>query len=153
MKDSTLTKAQLIDELQKVRAKNSILKDSHQLYMNGPVVIFKWHNTKGWPVEYVSSNVFQLLGYTDEEFIKGKKNYADIIVETDFERVTVEVEQASQQGVAEFDHQPYRISHIDGTEHWVYDHTVVFRNKNNEITHYYGYIFDINNRQNIDDTI
>src|SRR5690349_20447999 len=39
------------------------------LFSIGPVVVFRWRNAEGWPVEYVSQNVGELTGYTADAFM------------------------------------------------------------------------------------
>ena len=136
-------KTQLLNELKQLRAENSALKKVQKLFNNGPVIIFKWCNLENWPVEYVSSNVEDIFGYTVDDFYSGKAIYVDIIAGSDLTRVTEEVVKASDDGVHSFDHKPYQIIHKDGTIRWVYDHTVIIRNEHNDISHFYGYVFDI----------
>lgn len=42
---------------------------------NSPAVFFKWKNEPGWPVEYVTINVFNITGYTAEEFLNQTIRY------------------------------------------------------------------------------
>ena len=41
----------------------------HTVFTKGPVVIFRWRNAVGWPVEAVSANVLEVLGYPAEAFL------------------------------------------------------------------------------------
>ena len=93
MKDNNKTKKQLISELQGLRKKvaasdksaaleekasplqsaeqalkeaHKTLLDEHNIFTAGPVVVFKWRNASGWPVELASYNVEELFGYTAE---------------------------------------------------------------------------------------
>lgn len=114
-----------------------------RLFEHGPVVVFRWRNAEGWPVEHVSPNVFELTGYPIDDFSKGRRAYASIIYGDDGERVGAEVATYSQKGVPWFEHAPYRIVRADGRRIWVTDYTVILRDASGVITHYYGYIFDI----------
>ena len=134
---------QLLNELKQLRAENSALKKIQKLFNDGPLVIFKWCNSPNWPVEYVSSNVNDIFGYTVADFYSGKAIYVDIIATSDLARVTEEVVNASNEGVHSFDHKPYQIIHKDGTIRWIYDHTIIIRDEHNKVSHFYGYVFDI----------
>jgi len=120
-----------------------------RLFEHGPVVVFRWRNNEGWPVEYVSPNVVELTGYPVDDFSTGRRPYASIIYKDDLERVGSEVGTYSQKGVTWFEHAPYRIVRADGHQLWVTDYTVVLRDASGVITHYYGYIFDITSRHEL----
>lgn len=113
------------------------------LFAVGPVVLFRWQNREGWPIEYVSRNVEALTGYPVEDFASGRRAYASVIHEADISRVFEEVSSNSQSGAAWFVHQPYRIIRADGQAIWVADYTVVLRDEQGAATHYFGYIMDI----------
>ena len=40
------------------------LQRERRLFMGGPVVVFRWLATEGWPVEYVSPNVINVFGHS-----------------------------------------------------------------------------------------
>ncbi|KIG16138.1 RsbR, positive regulator of sigma-B [Enhygromyxa salina] len=112
------------------------------LFARGPVVMFRWRNTEGWPVEFVSPNVEALTGYPVEEFASGRLPYASLILAEDVGRVGQEV--ADNSVSAEwFEHLPYRIRRQDGEVLWVRDYTVVLRDDAGAASHFYGYIMDI----------
>lgn len=117
--------------------------DEQSLFERGPVVVFQWKNAPGWPVERVSSNVQEVLGYSAQSFLEGSISYASIIAPEDLERVGREVAKASSNGCDTFDHQPYRVRHENGQIRWLFDHTQVQRNEQGEAVHFWGYIFDI----------
>lgn len=113
------------------------------LFLVGPVVMFRWVNAEGWPVEYVSPNVEALTGYPLEDLAQGRRPYASMIHQDDLPRVTEEMDSNSKSGVAWFTPQPYRILRADGVALWVADYTVILRDEAGTITHYFGYIMDI----------
>lgn len=113
------------------------------LFAVGPVVVFRWQNREGWPIEYVSPNVAALTGYPVEDFATGRRPYASIIHEADLSRVFAEVTTNSTPGTAWFVHQPYRIVRADSRSLWVADYTVILRDEHDTITHFFGYIMDI----------
>jgi len=122
------------------------------LFARGPVVVFRWRNEEGWPVEFVSQNVERLTGYPIEEFASGRLPYASLIDAEDIERVGQEVADNAASS-AWFEHEPYRIHRQDGEVLWVYDYTVVLRDGEGTATHFYGYIMDISDRRERDEQI
>ncbi len=151
--DLNLDKSHLLDELRRLRTKISNLEDTQTLFFSGPVIIFRWRNTPGWPVDYVSPNVHDTFGYTSDDFHNKKIFYASLIAGSDLERVISELEQAVHRTAQAFDHLPYRIVHRDGSVRWLYGHTTLVRNSNNEITHYYSYVFDISRQKIIENEL
>jgi PAS domain S-box-containing protein len=125
-----------------IRASDARLQE-RLLFAVGPVVVFRWQNREGWPIEYVSPNVGQLTGYPLEDFASGRRPYASLIHETDLPQVFEEVTSNSKGGATWFVHQPYRILHADGRPLWIADYTVILRDDREVITHYFGYIMDI----------
>jgi PAS domain S-box-containing protein len=122
------------------------LQEAQDLFTSGPVVVFKWRNEPGWPVEQVSPNVADVLGYAPGLFLSGAVKYASLIHPDDQARVSEEVKQASDSGAAMLEHRPYRVRHLNGAWLWVYDYTQVLREAD-RITHYFGYILDVSERK------
>jgi len=58
---------------------NSLIGE-RDIFVGGPTIVFKWYNHFGWPVEYVSDNVKNVLGYQAEQFINQQLNFSSIIV-------------------------------------------------------------------------
>ncbi len=120
------------------------LKEANDIINKSSSVAFTWKNQEGWPVEFVSENVERLFGYTAEEFMTGKVNYAGCVHPEDLERVAKEVAQfSSGKETKDFDHEPYRIIARDGSEKIVNDWSYVVRDSDGRITHYKGIVEDI----------
>lgn len=147
--DSKLTKSELLEELLYLRSKLTRIEGEQEIFSNGPVVAFKWRNSDGWPVESVTSNVQQLLGYCKDDFLNGELLFEEIIAKPDLGRVAEEVKRACKRNLNAFDHQPYRVINKDGEQIWLHDHTLILRDSENVITHFYGYVFDISRQENI----
>ncbi|RJX48922.1 PAS domain-containing protein [Halonotius pteroides] len=122
------------------------LKAGRDMFTQGPAVVFKWRDAEGWPVEYVSENIEDVLGYTPDQFQSGAMAYADIIHDQDYERVSELVAEHSSGEIDEFSHDPYRVVTPDGTVRWVLDYTKNIR-QDGEITHRLGYVVDITERK------
>lgn len=121
----------------------STLRQDQAMFMNGPVVIFLWRNSVNWPVEYVSESVFDILGYSDLDFIDGSMLYASLIHPDDSKRVLGEVNANSLPDSDHFTHEPYRLIAKDGRIVWVLDSTTLVRDASGRISHFHGYLVDI----------
>ncbi len=119
------------------------IANERDMFVEGPVVVFSWLNESGWPIDYVSPNVEEVLGYEPEDFTGGDLVYTDVIADEDVDKVIEENREASERGEPRFEHSPYRIVKKNGDEIWVYDLTTIVRNDKGEITRYQGYILDI----------
>jgi len=120
--------------------------DERAIFVRGPVVVFRWRNAPGWPVEYVSANASEVFGHDVEAFLSGAVPYASLILPEDAERVGREVAEASGSELPTFMHEPYRIRHRDGSIHWLHDVTRVVRGPDGAPTHYLGYVIDVTAR-------
>ena len=99
------------------------------LFLEGPVVLFRWRNSQGWPVEYVSPNVTGLLGYSVDELQGHETRYAGLIAAADLAQVMGEVERAEREGTPSFTHRAYRVRRKDGSERWLSGRTQALRNE------------------------
>jgi diguanylate cyclase (GGDEF)-like protein/PAS domain S-box-containing protein len=113
------------------------------LINSGPLAFFLWEKKEGWPVRDASKSVYDLTGYTVEEFLSGEINYASLIHPEDLERVSQEVATYTNTNKDFWTHQPYRIITKDGKVKWVLDHTVSVKDNEGNIVGYYGYVMDI----------
>jgi PAS domain S-box-containing protein len=120
--------------------------DGSAIFAKGPVVVFKWRNSPGWPVEYASPNVVEVFGFTTEEFVSGAVSYGSLVHGEDAARVASEVAAAARDGVDSFVHEPYRVIAKDGAVRWLYDATHVVRDAGGEVTHFHGYVIDVSAR-------
>lgn len=120
--------------------------DERAIFVRGPVVVFKWRNAAGWPVEYVSPNAAEVFGHGAAAFLSGEVPYAELILAEDVERVGREVATASESDTPAFVHEPYRVRHADGRVRWLYDFTHVIRDAGGRATHFLGYVIDITER-------
>ena len=116
------------------------------LFDKGDSTLFKWANTKYWPVEYVSLSVLQLLGYSKTEFMTMNMPYSSYIHEDDLSRITAEIDSAIKENKDYFKHEPYRIITKDKQEKWVLDYTIIQRDDNGKINYFLGNITDISDQ-------
>jgi len=108
---------------------------------NSQVVLFRWRPEPGWPVAFVSEQVRQ-FGYTPDDFVSGRIDYASIVHPDDLVRVRDEVRSYISTNTDRF-RQEYRILTRDGKVHWVDDRSLVVRDNAGKINYVEGTILDI----------
>jgi PAS domain S-box-containing protein len=118
----------------------------------GPVVVFRWANAPGWPVEYVSPNVQSMFGVTPEDLISGRVSYASLVHPDDLKRISHEVGEAVRLKLEHFE-QAYFFVRACGTIRHLYDYTVILRNDAGAVTHFEGYVLDDTERQTAQDSL
>jgi PAS domain S-box-containing protein len=108
---------------------------------NSQVVLFRWRPEPGWPVAFVSEQVRQ-FGYTPDDFVSGRIDYASIVHPDDLVRVRDEVRSYISTNTDRF-RQEYRILTRDGDVRWIDDRTLVVRDNAGKINYVEGTILDI----------
>ena len=122
------------------------LKEERDMFKEGPAVVFKWEDTGGWPIEYVTENVEEVLGYIPDELRSGEIDYADLIHEEDRERVAEETSELDAEGVESITLDPYRVKTASGDIRWVKEYTRVIES-GGETANLLGYLVDITERK------
>ena len=120
----------------RTKEQNSLLS----LFEKGDSVLFRWNNDEKWTVDYVSSNVSNLIGYTKEDFNKGLISYSECIHKDDLQQIIDQDIYRKKEGKEFFRHDPYRIIKKDRSIIWILEYSLIIRDKKGEITHYLGYI-------------
>lgn len=139
---------QISANLEKINIQEKLIIEN-ELFRKGNIVIFKWQNRDEWPVDYVSPNVKNLLGFDESDFYSGKIVYADLIHKNDLEKVNKEVQYGFSSNENVIEHAPYRIRTKEGSYIWVHDFTILSRDKNNHTEFMLGYIYDVTkNKEN-----
>lgn len=111
------------------------------LFAGGPVNVLIWQATPGWPIEFVSKNIENLLGHTSQAIVDAKLSYTALIHAEDLERVERERVHNLEQGLR-FWESRYRLMHRDGSIRWVYDYTRPEYDKHGDLIKLYGYLLD-----------
>ncbi|MFP4051036.1 MAG: PAS domain S-box protein [Thermoplasmata archaeon] len=125
------------------------LKRAVEIIEKSPVVAYIWKDEESWPVEFFSSNVDKVFGYTKDEFISGKITYEDCIHPDDIERVKREIKKYREAGIKEFEHEPYRIITKDGETRIVKDWKFIEKDPEENKIRYKGTIQDITEEKKI----
>ena len=137
----------MVRDISERRQAEESLREAYEIINTGPVVAFRWRNSADWPVEFVSANAENPLGYSADDFLAGRVLYTHVIAEEDLERVRREVEEhVADPACTTFVHQPYRVTCRDGGIRWVSDHTCIRRDSDGTVTCFQGLIEDITGR-------
>ena len=125
---------------------NRMLTEERNMFVSGPIVIFKFKNDKEWPIEYLTSNMYKLSGYQADDFVNGRINYVEIIHADDRERVVQQLITSLESDMVHYKIEPYKIMTSDGGIRWVEEFAKIIRDENNKATYVLGYIYDVTKR-------
>jgi PAS domain S-box-containing protein len=121
-----------------------ILQSLFPVLENGPCVLFIWRNGESWPVEYVSPNVTEILGYDKKDLYTGKISYETMIHNDDRTKISsVIISNFLDRKVKFFKHDSYRLKKANNEEIWVDHYTAIERDERGNVQRYCGYIFDV----------
>lgn len=136
--EKTLLELEDIIQTEDLNLTNDIINSS-------PIVTFIWKSSGIWPVQFISENVVNLLGYTANEFISGKVRYKNIIHPDDIDRVNNE--KLNNKTSQRLTHKPYRVMTKSGMVKWLDDCAAIVRNETGNITHYKGILIDVTKQE------
>jgi PAS domain S-box-containing protein len=105
-----------------------------------------------WPVEWVSENITQ-FGYTPQELMAGKLNYADIVHPEDYGKINSEVKKLLKKGNTSYFTLVYRILTKSGEIRYVTERSLLKRDNNGSISRYQGIIIDNTEKEKAEHTL
>ncbi len=115
---------------------------------NLPGLAYRCLNDKNWTMVFLSDSCLSLTGYSSEELLQEKNQ---LIHTEDQDRVWESVQKALQEKKP-FQIE-YRIHTTTGKEKWVWEQGSGIFSKKGEVQFLEGYITDITNRKNFEDTL
>ncbi|CAK0771302.1 hypothetical protein CCP2SC5_530011 [Azospirillaceae bacterium] len=133
-------------EIHRYREADAALRRERNLFISGPVAMFRWRAAPDWPVEYVSRNIFDLFGYDPGHFIVGALSYPEVVHAADRHVLDQKAEEARVAGQSGSEKE-YRILCAGGDVRWVMDRTVAVFDDRSRLTHFDGYLIDITQRR------
>ncbi len=139
------TNLRLEREIAERKVVENNLNADQKLFVDGPVVMFRWSGASGWPIEFVSGTVSQ-FGYDADDLIRRRVKFTDLIHPADLQRVEASEPFSGRSGIQSICID-YRLLGADGSVRWVYDYTIPVYNDNGELTRYHGYLLDITERK------
>lgn len=128
---------------QEIVVLNEQITYERDLFVSGPGTIVKLRNEIGWPVDYISQNVEDLLGYTPDAFLKKGMTYASIIDPAFLPQYIQETQAADQTVRHTFKRSPYQVIDHRGIHKWVQDVCRAMHDEFGNVSHYYSHISDI----------
>jgi PAS domain S-box-containing protein len=131
------------EELQKTLKK---LRNLESIINRSPAMVFLWPIKEGWPVEFVSNNVKEVLGFTADDFISGKVSWPAITHHEDVPRLEAEIVKYLEEGITEFN-QEYRLITKPGEVRWMSDRNMVLFDSNNTPTHIQSIVLDVTDQK------
>ena len=121
---------------------NDLFKENSKLFVSGPVIVFKRLNKENWPVEYVSENVEEILGYSCHE-MRNTDLYYNCIHPEDVQGLYELAERNILNTDKQSSEKKYRLKKKNGEYVSVIDYTTYVRNPKWEVTSFIGYIINI----------
>ncbi|MCW8888459.1 MAG: PAS domain S-box protein, partial [Gammaproteobacteria bacterium] len=128
------------------------LEQERQLFEMGPAIIFRWGIAPDWPVKYVSTNVFSILGHQADDLISGELHFSTLIHPDDIDNVTTTVERFLEGEEAFFEIE-YRLIDSQGNYHWLFHHAMRARKRADEVGTFIGYVLDITERKEAEEQL
>lgn len=128
------------------------LRAERNLFVGGPVAIFKWSAADGWPVIYVSPNVSNLLCASADALMSHSVLFSQLIHPDDIDKISNEVGVYLASKTKSF-YQEYRLLRNDSTYGWFHDYTVVEYADNGYPTFINGYLIDITDKKTAEQII
>ena len=130
----------------------NLLRDEQRLFVDGPVVVFKWRAEHGWPVEFVSANVLALTGHARRDWLDGTLQFKALIHAADRDRVHAEIWHRHREAVEQFS-QEYRIVRADGQTRWIRDFTRILRDESGVTRFFHAYLQDVTEAKLAEDAL
>jgi len=123
------------------------LRELQEVVSRSPMLVFVWRVAPGqWPVEFVSSNVEQVLGYTADDFADGRVCWPEITHPDDVPRLEAEVAEHLEQGRREWS-QEYRLITKSGQVRWFTDQNLALCDDDGQVTRIQSIVLDITDRK------
>lgn len=119
------------------------LQTERDLFAEGPVFTIEWatEHQGHWPINTVSSNVDQILGYSPAEMRQPKFSYIDLIHPDDVEPVVGRLKHNIAQHIDRYE-DSYRLKTQSGQYLWIYDFTILLRDDAGRLIDIRSYMYD-----------
>jgi len=129
------------------------LQELQDIINRSPVLVFLWRVAPGiWPVEFVSDNVEQSLGYTADDFLSGRVSWPGITHPDDVPRLEAEVARYLEEGRREWC-QEYRLIGKSGEVRWFTDQNLALADPDGAVTRIQSVVLDITERKRMEDAL
>ena len=113
------------------------------------VVVWRMEPNK-WPIEFISGNIANILGYTGDDFLSGRVSWPGITHQEDNPRLEKEVAEHLTRGDRKWS-QEYRLITKSGEVRWFHDNNLAFTDSTGRIVKIQAVIYDITERRKIEE--
>ena len=128
------------------------LSQERALFISGPAVVLTWTMQPEWKVDYISPNILHQFGYRDSRFLDQEIYFPDLVHPDDIDHL-LEIIEVNSGSNNSFFEQEFRLENSQGEYRWIYNFTTIHRDKNGQITKYFGYLLDITERKQFQEKI
>jgi two-component system sensor kinase FixL len=129
------------------------LHELREIIDRSPALVFLWRVAPGqWPVEFVSENVQQALGYTADDFLSGRVSWPGITHPDDVPRLEAEIAAYLAEGRKDWS-QEYRLITRSGEIRWFQDQNLVLGDENGRPTRIQSVVLDVTERRRMADAL
>jgi len=135
----------LIADATESREGRDSLSRERGLFAAGPVVLMRWSAPPDRVLEFVTENG-RSWGFDPDAVPGAVPDFHSLVEPDDLERIRGEARRAFEEGRESWSNE-YRLVCPDGMTRWVYDVTVVGRDRDGKATHFDGYLLDITDRK------
>ncbi len=139
----------IVRDITEQKRLKSALQTKIDLLEKGPVAVFRWQLSEGWLIEYVSSNVEEVLGIRYHALRDNAVRFSDFIHPEDLEYISSEVSGYLAQKERSF-YQEYRMVGRRG-EIWVEDFSIVDYDEQGHALGINSYLLDISAKKKIEE--
>jgi len=133
-------------------ATEQALRAERGLFVGGPVMVIKWRNADGWPVDYVSPNIQAILGYAPEDLTSGRVSYNALVHPDELEAIHRTAAENKARGLTHYEQQ-YRLRTATGEYRWFFDFSAAVPGQGSDPGYHLGYILDITDRRRAEEAL
>jgi len=141
-----LVLASLRDITERVRVEK-LHKEERNLFVTGPVLIFRCLTLEGYPIDYASPNLREILGIDPEELTEIHRRMESLMHPDDWSRVDEELRKAKADLSVRRVAQQFRLKHADGSWRWMDSLANLNRTPDGRVASISGYLFDTTERR------
>ncbi len=139
-------------EITERKISESKIKAAYNIINKSPSVAILCKNEYNFPIEFVSENSFDLLGYTCSELLSNEIPIYEVIHPKDVEWVSAEFLKLSKGAYPKgIKISRFRVITKEGEEKWVRCNADAILNEKGEITHIQGIVEDITDKKKTED--
>ena len=140
---------ELLNLNNELKVKNRQLEEFEDFVNRTKAIIVVWRTESDFPIQFISKNVKEQLGFSDKDFMSGERNWKDLIHPEDLERIRTEQMGFVQNRVTEYSQQ-YRLMNAEGEYRWFEDHNKLIIDRKANTTLLQAVVLDINERKELE---